>query len=200
MLRILMMRDLTGIQRGYLTALKPTGESTRCGRLWLIRCTCGNKIVMAAAAFTHKARRVNQAKRSCGCIRKRNRSSRYKGVGDLSSTRWRNICAKARTRGLPLQITAQFAWDLFVAQGKRCALTNVPLTLSPKSMKAGASSASLDRIDSSKGYIPGNVQWLHRDINFMKTSLPQSEFINWCRLVADHAGRIKYPARKLRLC
>jgi hypothetical protein len=45
----------------------------------------------------------------------------------------------------------------------------------------------LDRIDSSQGYVSGNVQWVHTIINFMKTSLPQREFIRWCRLVTDHS-------------
>jgi len=43
--------------------------------------------------------------------------------------------------------------------------------------------ASLDRIDSSKGYIEGNVQWVHRKINMMKQSYTQEEFIELCQAV-----------------
>jgi hypothetical protein len=41
--------------------------------------------------------------------------------------------------------------------------------------------ASLDRIDSSKGYIIGNVQWAHKMVNRMKNDMPQEEFIEFCR-------------------
>ena len=43
--------------------------------------------------------------------------------------------------------------------------------------------ASLDRIDSSKGYIKGNVQWVHKEFNKMKLDLLDKEFIDICKLV-----------------
>ena len=49
----------------------------------------------------------------------------------------------------------------------------------------GQGTASLDRIDSSKGYVKGNVQWVHKDINKMKTDFEQSIFIKLCKSVAD---------------
>lgn len=48
--------------------------------------------------------------------------------------------------------------------------------------------ASLDRIDSSKGYIEGNVQWLHKDINQMKINFNQKDFIKYCKLIAKNNG------------
>jgi hypothetical protein len=41
-------------------------------------------------------------------------------------------------------------------------------------------------IDSSKGYIEGNIQWVHKDINNMKWDFTQEEFINYCKLVANN--------------
>jgi hypothetical protein len=46
--------------------------------------------------------------------------------------------------------------------------------------------ASLDRIDSSKGYIEGNVQWVHKFINIMKNGFSQEEFIYLCQQVAKN--------------
>jgi hypothetical protein len=46
--------------------------------------------------------------------------------------------------------------------------------------------ASLDRIDSSKGYVIDNVQWLHRDINMMKQRFSQEYFINICKHIAEN--------------
>lgn len=59
--------------------------------------------------------------------------------------------------------------------------------MSPSSMAAGASTASLDRKDSTKGYVPGNTQWVHLVINDMKSDFSQQEFVDWCTLVARGA-------------
>ena len=47
--------------------------------------------------------------------------------------------------------------------------------------------ASLDRKDSRKGYIKGNVQWLHSDINLMKQGIEQEKFIDMCRLISNRS-------------
>lgn len=43
--------------------------------------------------------------------------------------------------------------------------------------------ASLDRIDSTKGYTLDNIQWVHKHINVMKMDLDQEYFIKLCKLV-----------------
>lgn len=45
--------------------------------------------------------------------------------------------------------------------------------------------ASLDRIDSSKGYIPGNVQWVHKDVNKMKLALSEKRLLELCTLIVQ---------------
>ena len=45
--------------------------------------------------------------------------------------------------------------------------------------------ASLDRIDSKLGYTSNNIQWVHKDLNYMKSDLDQSVFIEWCRKVVE---------------
>lgn len=43
--------------------------------------------------------------------------------------------------------------------------------------------ASLDRIDNTKGYTEDNVQWVHKIINKMKSDLTQEDFIMWCKRI-----------------
>lgn len=45
---------------------------------------------------------------------------------------------------------------------------------------------SLDRIDSNKGYVEGNVQWVHKDVNMMKQSYSNERFIGICCMIALH--------------
>lgn len=66
-----------------------------------------------------------------------------------------------------------------------CNLTGLKLEF--KTLKK--QTASLDRIDSTKGYVEGNVQWIHKDINLMKNRLPQDYFISMCDLISRHTLR-----------
>lgn len=47
--------------------------------------------------------------------------------------------------------------------------------------------ASLDRIDSSIGYIQGNVRWLDKDVNKMKLDMSDDEFLSFVRDIANHS-------------
>ena len=46
-------------------------------------------------------------------------------------------------------------------------------------------SASLDRIDSKKGYTEENVQWIHKDVNSMKMDYNEDYFIKMCQLIVE---------------
>jgi hypothetical protein len=52
--------------------------------------------------------------------------------------------------------------------------------------KHGETTASLDRINSKKGYTKDNVQWVHKWINFMKQDLDEEEFITFCEAIVNY--------------
>ena len=60
----------------------------------------------------------------------------------------------------------------------------MPISFPTKS--TGIRTASLDRIDSSKGYVPGNIQWVHKDVNWMKGSFTQEYFVNICKKISKN--------------
>lgn len=114
----------------------------------------------------------------------------HQGEGDLSKTLWMHIKSGAERRNIPFFITLKFAWSLFEKQEAHCALSGCPITLSPKLKRAnpdyGAFTASLDRIDSDGPYSEANVQWVHREVNFLKKDMDQRQFTAWCCLIAAH--------------
>jgi hypothetical protein len=87
---------------------------------------------------------------------------------------------------LDFTLTSEAIFALLEKQGYVCALTGLPIDLAESCRKhiTGETTASLDRVDSSKGYVAGNVQWLHKDVNKMKWDLSQERFVEICRLVA----------------
>jgi hypothetical protein len=92
----------------------------------------------------------------------------------------------AKKRGLEFKVSLAYLKDLYEGQAGRCALTGTKLILAATSKHhgRGRTTASIDRIDSAEGYVPGNVQWVHKTVNQMKWNLGQDLFIDFCRRVA----------------
>lgn len=114
----------------------------------------------------------------------------WKGYKDISGYYWTSLQSAAAKKGY-YDITIEYIWDLFEKQQGRCKLSGLPIVLETSlgSMNKNGyqkRTASLDRIDSSKGYLKENVQWVHKDINQMKSSRSDKVFIELCKAVALH--------------
>lgn len=114
-----------------------------------------------------------------------NHNANWKGFGDISLTFWNSIVSGAKSRKLDFEINIEDGWNLFIKQNGLCGLSGQRLSFGTKFGKDSANqSASLDRIDSSKGYTLDNIQWVHKDINKMKQSFNNDYFKELCRLIA----------------
>ncbi len=167
---------------GKLTVIQYEGKKkfkNRKKHIWLCQCECGNtKIIEESGLKSGKSK-------SCGCVRKQvgNNSLNWKGYKDISITFWNSIKNKATERNLEFNITVEYAWELFEKQNHQCSLSGLKLNFSKNSKDRGI--ASLDRIDSTKGYIEGNVQWLHKHVNIMKLDHKQDYFLKLCNLIIN---------------
>lgn len=110
----------------------------------------------------------------------------FKGVGELSSKYWSGIIRHAKKSKIEISIDITFAWNLFLKQERKCAISNIDINLSDR-YGIIEQTASLDRIDSTKGYVAGNVQWVHKIINIMKSSFTQEYFIITCKEISHYA-------------
>lgn len=140
-----------------------------------VRCDCGN--------VTDILRSHWYRNKSCGCLKnlKGEENPVFKGIGDLYGKHWHSIISGATTRKLECSITKEYAWDLYLKQDKKCALTGLPIE-----MARDRWTASLDRVNSKVGYVAGNVQWVHKTVNKMKMNLNQEEFLSYCNLIVQH--------------
>eukprot|EP00741_Cyanophora_paradoxa_P001554 tig00000492_g1505.t1 len=103
------------------------------------------------------------------------------------------VKGKGRSRGRAFTISYADVAALWAAQGGRCALTDAPMTFvtdvkPPLGLRCHIHNASLDRIDSSRGYEPGNVQLTGTYINTAKLDLAEGDFIALCARVCEHMG------------
>lgn len=170
--------DLTGQHFGNLIVLEFSHihkKDKERRTYWKCECGCQYKTLKIISG--HKLKSGNT--RSCG---------KCEFFHNIPLTYWNKFKAGAIARDLIYSVSDDYLYNLFIMQNQKCKISGIDICF-PKSSsnkdKANAT-ASLDRIDNTKGYIEGNVQWTHKDINMLKNSWPDEEFINWCHLVSNH--------------
>lgn len=153
-------------------------------------CDCGKQKDISVVAI--KAKRTG----SCGCDKSRyekitgKNNKLFTGYEDIRGNFWYRLKLRAKRKNQDFTITIKESWELFVAQDKKCALSNVPIKFGRADHRT-ETTASLDRIDSNKGYIKDNVQWVHKSINIMKCDLSSDIFIGFCHSVSDkHINKV----------
>lgn len=138
-----------------------------------VSCECGTEKTVLG---THLIQGKTQ---SCGCLKREPRNFRgYKGVSlTYFSSLKRGADGGKGRKPIDFRVSIEYLGELLEKQNYLCALSGLSISYKDKT-------ASLDRIDSSKGYVEGNVQWVHKDVNMMKRHYSQDYFVKLCKLVA----------------
>lgn len=82
------------------------------------------------------------------------------------------------------ELSFDFLLDLWTKQEGKCALSGVPMTFIVGKKKV-PTNITIDRINSSVGYIPGNVHLVCYIANIMKNVLTMEEFYLWCSRIVE---------------
>jgi hypothetical protein len=169
--------DLVGQIINDIIVIKQLTSSRRESRENLCKCHCGREFTATNTELRQK--RVI----SCGCIKRRKSKEHHcwKGHKDIPFSIWQSIKKRAESKNLDFNITIEYLWEIWENQEHKCALTGEILEFSSYYNK---NTASLDRIDSKKGYVIGNVEWVHSSINAMKQRYSKDYFINMCKKVS----------------
>jgi hypothetical protein len=171
-----LKEDLSGKVFGNWTVLELDPNPT-CIRTykWVCKCACGKiKSVLRSSLIDGMSTSCGGSVHRLGLIKDLNH--RWKGYGDISASKWSSFKESAGRRNIEFEISIIDGWEQFQKQKGKCALSGMDIWFYPMKTR----NASLDRIDSSKGYVKGNFQWLHKDINIMKYSFPENIFIDYC--------------------
>jgi hypothetical protein len=171
---------------GKLTVTERVATSRSGGTRYLCRCECGTE----RTVFSGHLVRGNTT--SCGCSRVKSGAAhaQWAGYGDISGNFFweikRSASGDSGRTPLEFNLTIEYLWDLFLQQNRRCALSGISLVFAKhlRGPNRDPQTASLDRIDSGAGYVVGNVQWVHKDVNRMKSVFTQDRYLEICRMVA----------------
>lgn len=144
-----------------------------------VKCNnCGKEYLKAKWTF---------GKYRCQCFKTINGAYNFQGYKSISFIYFKSCKNGAKIRNLEFNITKEDIYNLWVKQNGKCALSGLDIKIERnyKKMKEGMT-ASLDRIDSTKGYTLDNIQWIHKHLNKMKMNFDNEYFIEMCKLVADN--------------
>ncbi|GAB1540212.1 hypothetical protein NUACC21_28810 [Scytonema sp. NUACC21] len=98
---------------------------------------------------------------------------------------------RVKTHGRICTITLEYLKELWEKQDGRCPYTgwkldNPETTAHWNSHQLHPRTASLDRINSALGYIPGNVQFVSVMANFAKRDFQEDELLEFCYAVVSY--------------
>lgn len=174
-----------------LTVLNFFGKDDHGKFCYLCKCDCGKEKVV------RKTYLLRGRVKSCGCLHSETCSLtgkktvhllakiNFNGIEDLSGEILCKIKNNAYVRNIEYNVSKEYLWNLYLLQNKKCALSGVDIKFGNKYKKL-TTTASLDRIESSSGYVEGNVQWVHKHINMMKRQLNNREFLDWCKTTTNY--------------
>ena len=176
---------INGKKQGSLKIICRAPDGKRNRILYWCECACGKITKMNKTSLRRGSKscvKCSGQKLSKGLVKI------YKG---MPLSYWDHTRKRAFKRKIVFKLTKKQVWDLYLQQKKKCALSGQHIdfctgnSVNERGWKGRLlHTASLDRIDPNKGYIPGNIQWVHKDINRMKNNFDEKYFINTCKLIS----------------
>lgn len=175
--------DLIGKVVGTWEVISQGKRNKYGSRKWMCKCQCGaTKSFLTSYLNGHGIRSATTCKK---CERSNNISSQQT-IDEIPNRFWTRLLEIAKRRQISFEITREEAFNLFKKQEAKCKLSGSSIYFSKfRTNYNNYTTASLDRIDSTKPYSLDNVQWVHKHINMMKNNLPEDYFIDLCRRIAN---------------
>lgn len=145
-----------------------------------VKCDCGTEQLMLPVNLLDSTRLFQCEK--CAQKERALKTTLSNGrIGDLTLTEHTRLRKSAEKRGYVFAVSIEYLWNLFKKQKQICAITGDYIP--------NIKEASLDRIDSSKGYIEGNVQWVTYQANVSKHTMTMPQLYVFCKKVLNHANQ-----------
>ena len=142
---------------------------------WLCQCSCNSEPQWVTKENLIKG--LSKGCQSCSGQRSSgNANGNWKGFGEIPGYVYNKVKVGAKCRSISLEVSIENLNDCWLLQKRKCALSGIDLVM--------GETASLDRIDSNKGYTIDNIQWVHKTINIMKNDFSENVFVGMCKLVA----------------
>lgn len=174
--------DLTGRKFGNLTVMSLATDKTKKGKkqyiwYWKCLCDCGDVCYKTSTSLTSHFHRACKK-----CARKRAVANTTLPDG---LSKWHRMIRVYKRNAKLFNREFNLTEEQFIATAKgACEYCGAP----PVAGSYGIKCNGIDRIDASKGYIPGNVVPCCMRCNYMKSKLTIADFKDHVRRIYDHCN------------
>lgn len=188
---LMLPEKVEGKKFGHWKVIKLLPKIKYKRRTCVCQCDCG---YIKTIQTTHLGQYAKADAECRKCARaKQDIPIKFIEYEDINKTYWRNFTTNAKKRKLDFNITPKYVWEVYIKQNKSCKYTGVYIAFGLYNADLAANTASIDRIDNTKGYIEGNIQLVHKSINILRGRTDSSVFIYLCRIIAEHTKNISIP-------
>ena len=183
--------NLVGQIFGKLTVIEKDGLA-EVGDMqrWLCKCECGESYHSTTKRLKGG---VSKQCRKCSIAdsHKSGEDNRnWKGIGRISrswfSAKINNAKKSSENKGnnREISITFEEVYEVAERQNFRCVYTSEKLTFHKPSTRNEKPTASIDRIDNTKGYTKDNIQLTTSEVNLMRGALTHDRFLELCGIIS----------------
>ena len=154
-----------------------------------VRCDCGKELLKLPIEILNPSGYFQCA----SCAQKENKLEFMIAngmIGDLALSQYTRLKKSAEKRNYEFSVSIEYLWNLYLSQDRKCGITGDSIP--------NIREVSLDRIDSTLGYIEGNVQWVTYRANVSKHTMTMNELYKFCKKVLNHANQ--QPSTPLTKC
>jgi len=144
---------------------------------------CGRELPIGRFETTKDGWTRAQCRECVGTMRNKSVSGSY----EMYLRRLLTKARSARKDTHAFEITPEDVIELWEAQQGRCAVSGVILTHHADGTGKKEFNASLDRIDSNRGYLRGNVQLVAYRVNLLKHTLSTDMLYWWVKTIHDYS-------------
>ena len=141
----------------------------------------------------YKGKEKERIQAECGECREKQRHAKYSASPEIFLLRAYQMIKQESARLVrkrrPVTITFEEFMEAWAAQKKKygliCPISHQEMT-HIQGLGNLETNISIDRIDSSKDYIKGNIQFICRRVNTMKHNESLDSLIFWSRAITEH--------------
>jgi hypothetical protein len=149
-----------------------------------ILCQCDCSVINTVSCYT-LLNGKSKGCLECNNTRKKDENPTWKGFENISGKYYGRIKRSAEKRNIVFDVEIEYFNKLLVEQNFKCKLSGLEISFSHSKKDNYKATASIDRIDSNKGYIVGNLQWINKNVNLMKNHFNQDYFLEICEKITE---------------
>jgi hypothetical protein len=168
-----------GTKFGKWVVMELSARKISRGLSYLCACECGTQLEIAGGSLRYG--HTTQC-RSCANVQMQHHPT----VDVIHGSYFNRLLRGANNRGIKVEIGPDDLLEQWNLQSGFCALSGKTLHLQSKTLAWSNSNASVDRINSSIGYLKDNIQWVDKSVNRLKNNLSEEELFELCGRIYRH--------------